>query len=74
MGNQETIMYNMGLLCTILILQAICDNKGKGLIMVPRRVLVSGPITALAAASPRWKVTIFGRRTPGPGSGRKEGP
>ena len=36
--------------------------------------LVSGPITALAAASPRRKVTIFGRRTSGPCSGRKEGP
>ena len=27
--------------------------------MVLRRVLVSGPITALAAASPRWKVTAL---------------
>ena len=42
--------------------------------MVLRRVLVSGPITALASASPRRKVTIFGRRTSGPGGGRKEGP
>ena len=43
--------------------------------MVLRRVLVSGPITALVAASPRWKVTIFGSRTSGPcGGGRKEGP
>ena len=42
--------------------------------MVLRRVLVSGPITALAAASPRRKVNIFGRRTSGPWGGRKEGP
>jgi hypothetical protein len=42
--------------------------------MVPRQVLVSGPITALAAASPRRKVTILGRRTSGPYGGRKEGP
>ena len=34
----------------------------------------SGPITALAAASPRLEVTIFGRRTSGPCGGRKEGP
>ena len=39
-----------------------------------RRVYVSGPITALAAASDRRKVTFFGRRTSGPCSGRKEGP
>ena len=31
--------------------------------MVLHQVLVSGPITALAAASPQRKVTIFGRRT-----------
>ena len=42
--------------------------------MVLRRVLVSGPITALAAASPQQKVTISGRRTSGPRGGRKEGP
>ena len=36
--------------------------------------VVSGPITALAAALPRRKVTIFGRRTSGPWGGRKEGP
>ena len=37
------------------------------------RVLVSGPITALAAASPQRKVTIFGRCTSGPCGGLKEG-
>ena len=42
--------------------------------MVLHLVLESGPITALAAASPRWKVTISGRRTSGPCGGRKEGP
>ena len=42
--------------------------------MVLRWVSVSGPITALAAALPRRKVTIFGRLTSGPGGGRKEGP
>ena len=35
---------------------------------------LSGPITALAAASPRLEVTIFWRRTSGPCGGRKEGP
>ena len=35
---------------------------------------VSGPITALASASRRRKVKISGRRTSGPGGGRKEGP
>ena len=43
-------------------------------ITVLHSVLVSGPITALAAASPQRKVTIFGRRTSGPCGGRKEGP
>ena len=43
-------------------------------VLVLRRVLVSGPITALAAASPRWKVKICVRRTSGPCGGRKEGP
>ena len=43
-------------------------------VVVLRQVLVSGPITALAAASPRRKVTIFGRRTSGPCGGREEGP
>ena len=38
-----------------------------------RQVLVSGPITALAAASPRRGVTIFGRRTLGPCGGRNDG-
>ena len=42
--------------------------------MVLRRVLVSGPITSLAAASPQWKVTVFGRRMSGLCGGRKEGP
>ena len=42
--------------------------------MVLRLVLVSGPITALAAASPQRKVTVSGRRTSGPHGGRKEGP
>ena len=42
--------------------------------VVLRRVLVSGPITALAAAPPRWKVTIYGRGTSGPCGGRKKGP
>ena len=37
-------------------------------------MLVSGPITALAAESPRCKVTDFGRSTSGPCGGRKEGP
>jgi hypothetical protein len=36
-------------------------------------VLVSGPITALAAASPPQKVNIFWGRTSGPYGGRKEG-
>ena len=43
-------------------------------VMVLHGVLVSGPITALAAASPRQKVYIFGRRMPGPCGVRKEGP
>ena len=34
---------------------------------------MSGPITALVAASPRRKVTIFWRRTSGRCDGRKEG-
>ena len=38
------------------------------------QVLVSGPMTALAAASPQHKVTIFGRRTSGSYGGHKEGP
>ena len=42
--------------------------------MALRQVLVSGPITALTAASPQRKVTFFGRRTSGPRGGRKEGP
>ena len=42
--------------------------------MVMRGVLVSGPITALAAASPQRKVNISGRRTSGPRGGHKEGP
>ena len=42
--------------------------------MVLRLVLVSGPITALAAASPQLKVTFSGRRTSGPCGGREEGP
>ena len=40
--------------------------------LVPRRVLVSGPITALAAALHRRMVTHFGRRSLGPWGGRKE--
>ena len=36
------------------------------LFLVQGRVLVSGPITALAAASPRQKVNIFGRCMSGP--------
>ena len=43
-------------------------------VLVLRPVLVSGPITALAAASARRKVTIFGRRTSGPCGGCKECP
>ena len=35
---------------------------------------MSGPITALAAASPRCKITLFGRRTSGPCGVCKEGP
>ena len=35
-------------------------------VLVLRQVLVSGPITALEAASPRRKVAIFGRRKTGP--------
>ena len=42
--------------------------------MVLCQVLVSGPITALAAALPRRKVTISGRSTSGSYGGRKEGP
>ena len=42
--------------------------------MVLHGVLVSGPITALAAALPQRKVTISGRRTSGPRGGRKESP
>ena len=42
--------------------------------MVLRLVFISGPITALAVASPQRKVTISGRRTSGPHGGRKEGP
>ena len=38
------------------------------------RVLVKGPITALAATSPRRKVKRFGRRESGPCGGRKEVP
>ena len=43
-------------------------------VLVLRRVYVGGPITALAAASPRRKVRILGSRTSGPFGGRKEGP
>ena len=43
-------------------------------VLVPLQVLLNGPITALAAASPRRKVPIFGRRMSGPCGGRKEGP
>ena len=43
-------------------------------VLVRRRVLVSGPITTLAAASPQQKVAIFGRRTSGACGGHKEGP
>ena len=42
--------------------------------MVLRWVLVSGPITALAAASPWRKVKQFGRSPSGPFGGRKERP
>ena len=35
---------------------------------------MSGQVTALAAASPRHKGTLFGRHTSGPCGGRKEGP
>ena len=42
--------------------------------LVLLQVLVSGLITALAAASPQCKVTISGRRTSGRCGGRKEGP
>ena len=35
-------------------------------------VFLSGPITALAAAAPRRKVTIFGMRTSGPCVGRED--
>ena len=38
------------------------------------RGLMSGPITALAAAASRQKVTIFVRRMSGPCGVRKEGP
>ena len=48
-------------------------RHSRELALVLRRVLVRGPITALAAASPRRKVNIFGRRTSGPCGGRKEG-
>ena len=43
---------------------------------IARNYVVSGPIIiiALAAASPRRKVTIFGRRTSGHYGGGKEGP
>ena len=43
-------------------------------VLALHRAKVSGPITALAAASPRKKVTILGRRTSGPCGWRKEGP
>ena len=43
-------------------------------VLLLRWALVGGPITALAAALPRRKITIFGRRAPGPWGGRKEGP
>ena len=52
--------------------QTLRRSREPGLVL--RRVLVSGPITALVAASPQLKVRIFGRRTPGPCGGRKEGP
>ena len=42
--------------------------------MLLRGVAVSGPITALAAASPRQKVFIYGRRPSAPRGGREEGP
>ena len=35
-------------------------RRGREPVLVQRRVLVSGPITALAAAPPRRKVTVFG--------------
>ena len=41
-------------------------------VLVLRRVLVSGPITALAAASPRRKGTISGRCTSGHCGVRKD--
>ena len=43
-------------------------------VLVLRRVLVSGLITILAAASPRRKVYIFERRMSGPRGGCKDGP
>ena len=45
-------------------------------VLVMRQVLLSEPITALAAASPQRKVTrrLQKRRTSGPCGGRKEGP
>ena len=48
--------------------------RSPGPVLVLRRVLVSGPITALAASSPQRKVTVFGRPSSGPRGGRKEGP
>ena len=49
-------------------------QRGREPVLVLRGVLVSGPITALAATSNRRKDTILGRRTSGPCGGRKEGP
>ena len=52
--------------------QTLCRSREP--VLVLRQVLVSGPITAGAAASPPRKVTVFGRHTSGPTVGRKEGP
>ena len=43
-------------------------------LVLRRLVLVSGPIKALAAASPRRKDKMFGRHMSGPCGGRKEVP
>ena len=43
-------------------------------VLVVRRVSASGPITALATASPQRKVNVFGRHTSGPDGEGKEGP
>ena len=54
---------------TMQTLRRICEP-----VLVVGRVLMSGHITALAAALPRSKVIILGRRTSDPCGGRKEGP